>query len=284
MNMPHTARAGLALGTAGVVILSPDALLLRLFGGDVFAMVGGRALALTAWGLLAMALVPILRHDMWRWQTAAYSALYAVGLASFAASIAHTHVANTVVILAVAPLIAAVGAKWFLGEAIASRTWAACAAAAVGLALVFAPQLAAGGWLGDAFALVTAASVAGCAIFIRRWPRVNLFPGLILAGVLVGGACAPFASWRLPLQDFAVLGANGLLVLAAFFCILAASRRLSPPEIGLLFLIETALSPLWVWLALGEKPPASTIAAGFLIAAVLMLHYAPALRKSRPLE
>jgi hypothetical protein len=54
--------------------------------------------------------------------------------------------------------------------------------------------------------------------------------------------------------------------------------NLPAPEINLLFLLETALAPLWVWLALGEKPPATTTTAGVFIIAVLLAHFIATLK------
>ena len=158
MKIPNSPRAGFVLGVAGVAILSPDALLLRLFGGDNFALVAGRGFALAILAGICFAALPALRRDFVLRPVLIYGALYAAGLAAFPMSVRHTHVANTVVILAVAPLLSAIGAKLFLREHIAARTWAACALSAAGLALVFAPELAKGGGFGDA-------SGVGCCVF-----------------------------------------------------------------------------------------------------------------------
>ena len=270
--IPHTARAGLVVGAAGVLILSPDALLLRLFGGDNYALASGRAFALAAYiGLLAVCFRPLRANSNWR-RAACYGVFYALGLISFPMSVRHTHVANTVVILAIAPLLSAIGARWFLGECIAARTWIACAVAAVGLAFIFASQLSADGLVGDLWALLTAFALAACAITIRRYPQTNLFLGMAFGGLLCGMLYAPFADWNLSTDDIALLGLNGAVLAVAFLCIMVASRRLSPPEINLLFLLETATAPLWVWLVLDEEPPWVTATAGLLIVAVLVWH------------
>ena len=269
------------LGAAGVAVLSPDALMVRLFDGDNFALAAGRGLALAVFAGILTAALPTLRRGF-RWRPIAiYGAIYAAGLVSFPMSIRHTHVANTVVILAIAPLLSAVGARWFLGEKIAAATWIACAAAAVGIGIVFAPQLAAGGGLGNWLALLTALSLAGCAIVIRANPTVSFAPGLTVAGFLCFAAYAPFANWQLPTADITLLIGNGALVLVAFLMIMAASHRLPPPEINLLFLLESVLAPLWVWLALSEKPPAATVLGGVFILVVLALHSAAALRSPK---
>ena len=281
MNIPHTVAVGLWLGLAGLAVLSPDALILRLFDGNTAALVAGRAFALSAFAAILVALFPILRRGF-RWRpTLLYAISYAVGLASFPVSVLHTHVSNTVVILAVAPLLAAVGAKWFLSETVAKRTWIAATICAAGLLVVFAPQLAAGGGFGDALALLTAFSLAACAIIIRRYANISLFPGFIFAGLGVAIVYAPFADFNITSGDYGLLVANGALIMTAFLFIMAASRRLSPPEVNLLFLLETILAPLWVWMALGEKPPLTTVAAGVLIAAAIGWHSAAALRATK---
>lgn len=281
MKIAETARAGLWLGLAGIIVLSPDALLVRLFNGDSFALIAGRALVLALLAGVLVAVIPSLRHGF-RWLPIwGYGATYAVGLATFPLSILHTHVANTVVILAVAPLLSAIGARWLLKESVARQTWLASTVAVGGLALVFAPQLAAGKVIGDMLALVTAISLAGGAIIIRKYPHISLFPGFIIGGLMCALLYAPFADWQLSLRDGGLLVVNGSILLAAFFCIMAAARRLPPPEVNLLFLLEAVLAPLWVWLVLSEKPPLATVIAGTLIIAVLVWHSIGALRQPR---
>ncbi len=59
-------------------------------------------------------------------------------------------------------------------------------------------------------------------------------------------------------------------------------RYISAPEVGLLFLLETAFGPLWVWLVLSETPSALSLLGGFIVVASLMIHALWGLRLSRP--
>lgn len=275
LNVPRTARAGLVVGALGILILSPDALLLRLFTGDDYALVAGRSFFLAIYALIFTFCFVQLRSGFDLKKTLCYGTLYAIGLVSFPMSIKNTYVANTVVILAIAPLLSAAGAWIFLGERVERRTWFACAVAVIGLGVIFSSQLSIGGLdglVGDLLALVTACSLAACAIYIRRHPQTNLFSGLVFAGILCGVLYAPFADWQLSERDMGILVLNGGVLAVAFLGIMVASRRLSPPEINLLFLIETATAPLWVWLVLHEQPPLATVFAGILIVAVLVWH------------
>ena len=278
----HNKKNGLFLGITGVIILSPDSLLLRWFEGDVYTLIVGRGLSMAGLAALAMLFFPILRRGFVLTPGIIYGVVYALGLITFPLSIHHTHVANTVVILAVAPLVSAVGAKLFLKEKIATKTWVACLAAAGGLALVFAPQLAGGGGLGELMALITVVSLAACAILIRHYSQVNLTPGLIIGGLVTAALPSPFIDGEALRQGAGLVLINGAVVLAAFLFVMSASRRLSPPEVNLLFLLETALAPLWVWLALSEKPPLPTVFAGVFIAVVLVWYSSALLRDSKP--
>ena len=277
MNNPT--RTGILLGITGVFILSPDSLLLRLFGGDDLTITAGRACAMTiVLGVLIGCNAGLRGGFRWR-PVLLYAIVYAIGFVGFPLSIRNTYVANTLVILATAPLLAAIGGRIFLGETVARHTWLACIASAVGVALVFAPQTTTQGLYGDVLALAVACSLAGCAILIRRHPQTDMFPGLWLAGLIVAVAVAPFANWHLSARDVAIIAVNGgVIVPAAFVCIIAASRRLPPAEINLLFLLETVLAPFWVWLVLHERPPTAAVLGGGLIIVVLAAHAFATLR------
>ncbi|MDM5148212.1 DMT family transporter [Candidatus Persebacteraceae bacterium Df01] len=272
-------RIGLFIGVAGILILSPDALLLRLFDGEDLTLTTGRSafMAISIGALLLF--FPSLRAGFQWSPVLLYSVIYAIGMFAFPMSIRHTHVANTLVIMTIAPLFAAIGARIFLHEPVARRTWLACIATTVGIAVIFIPQTKSGGLLGDILALGVALSLAGCAIVIRRHPHTMMFPGLFFGAILSAIITAPFANWELSSRDFIILAVDGgFTIPVSFMLIIAASRRLSPPEINLLFLLETALAPLWVWLALGEKPPATTTTAGVFIIAVLLAHFIATLK------
>ena len=278
----HGTRGGLLLGLIGIIVLSPDSLLLRLFSGDDLTITAGRASAMAVVLAVMLLLVAKLRAGFRWWPVLLYAAVYALGLICFPLSIRHTFVANTLVILATSSFWAAIGGRIFLGEIVPRRTWLASIAAAVGVALVFAPQTTSGGLFGDILALGVAFSLAGSAIIIRRYPQTNMFPGLCVAAAAVALLFLPFADWRLPPRDFVIIAANGgVIVPLAFVCIIAASRRLPPAEINLLFLLETVLAPLWVWLVLAERPPPASLLGGGLIVIVLTAHSLATLRALR---
>jgi len=60
-----------------------------------------------------------------------------------------------------------------------------------------------------------------------------------------------------------------------------AARRLAPPEIALIALLEIALGPLWAWWWAGEPLSSATVIGGSLVLAALVANEAAGLRARR---
>ena len=276
------------IGVTGIVVLSPDSLLLRLVSTDSASIVALRALFSALSLLLFIALLPPLRHNF-RWRPVlTYGACYAVGLACFPLSILNTHVANTLVIISVAPILAAIGARWVLGERTRPVTWVAAWLVFLGMAVIFFDAVGGGGLLGDIFALVVALSLAATSITVRRYPQTAVYPGLVVGSLLITAGFGAVAGWQtLDSRDIIILAIDGVIVMSvSFLLLITAARGLAPAEFNLLFFLETVLGTFWVWLLLGEVPPPATVTAGVLIIIVLVLHTVwlikPGLLKAKP--
>lgn len=274
---------GISLGALGVLLISPDSLILRLIDCDDYAVVVVRALMMAVVIAVLIVFFPRLRRGF-RWRPLLHYGLWVgLGIFCFPLSIKNTHVANTLVILAVAPILAAVGAWIFLNERISRPTWAAAAAVGLGVGVIFADKVSGSGLLGDFLALITALSLAACSIIIRKNQDIAFVPGLIIGAVLSALLFLPFADWAtVDRQDALWMLVNGAVIMPfSYLLITAASRLLLPPEVNLLFLLETALGPLWVWLVLAEEPPVNTMLAGALVIGIVLLHSIRTLRRLR---
>ena len=279
---------GLLLTLLGVVTLSPDGLLIRSITADVWTLVFWRGLFMAlglavwlAWRYGAGALAMLRRIGPLGLATAA---LFAASTLLFVNAIRLTAVANTLVILAAAPLLAAFLSSRLLGERVAPRTWAAAAAVSAGLALIFSASLRQGAPLGDLCAAGSAVCIACYLTALRAAREADMTPAAALGGLFAALAAAPFAA---PLAvgpgDFALLAILGIGVMGLSFALITAGTRYLPaPEVGLVMLLEAALGPFWVWLAFGEVPPSATVLGGALILGALLLHSALALRQPRP--
>src|SRR3546814_17546065 len=79
----------------------------------------------------------------------------------FILALSLTTVADVLVIIAAAPLTAAVFGWIFLGEGVPLRTWVAIALTLAGIALLVSEDLGSGSLLGDLAAVVTALCIGG---------------------------------------------------------------------------------------------------------------------------
>ena len=66
---------------------------------------------------------------------------------------------------------------------------------------------------------------------------------------------------------------NGLVLLPlAFWCLATGPRYLSAPEVGMFYLVETVLAPIWVWIAFAETPTTQTLIGGSILILALLAH------------
>ena len=102
-----------------------------------------------------------------------------------------------------------------------------------------------------------------------------------LAGVIAAAMCVPMMS---PLVDILAISVTDLFIAiclgsvqvgCGFILITLGSKTVPAAQIPLLGLSETALSPLWVWLAVNEVPANNTLIGGAIVlVAVVMQGYA----------
>jgi drug/metabolite transporter (DMT)-like permease len=202
----------------------------------------------------------------------AIAALMAVSSGSFIVALNHTSVANVLVMLALAPILAAALGYVVLREPVTTRTMLAMGLAVVGVAvMVGGPGKPSG--LGAALSLVSAVSFAAALVLARRGRDVSLAPAICLSQAFVLLAFAPFGHpGQIGGSDLGLLFLLGFGQSALGLIFLALGARLIPAaEVALISLLEIVLGPLWVWIARSERPGAGTIAGGLVILAAVTI-------------
>jgi len=271
--------SGLLLSAAGMLVISPDGMLLKM-AGDVavfdalFVRGIGIGLVLTAWiGLRdgRPAVRALARPD--RWMVGAAACMAAANL-FFVTAMLHTTVANVLVILATIPFWAALLSRWLLRERVATRTWVAIAVALGGVAVIVSEHLGGGPltetWVGD-LAAVGAAMAHAAALVLARGGASDTSRPLALSGFLTAVVAGAFAPWTMNLEQFLLLVLLGFVILPlALGLFLSGTRRAPAPEIGLMAMVETVLGPLWAWIGVGEVPNGRAIGGGVLVAAAVV--------------
>lgn len=270
---------GLLLAVIGIIILSPDSLLLRLIDSEPYPLIAIRAAALAAF-VAGYLLITHARYAAGKikWQPLFwYGVAFGAGLLTFPLSIFSTYTANTLTIIAGTPIFAAIGAHVFLKERTAPMVWLTAFVLLIGIGIIFgggAQARLADNLAGNLYALTTAVVLAASALIIRRHKDLPIFPGLVFGGVWVFAVAvllANAADWQsVDARDFWLAALDGALVGLSFLFITKAARLLPPAEVGLLFLLETVLGPFWTWLFVDEVPPLKTLLASALVIVMLV--------------
>jgi drug/metabolite transporter (DMT)-like permease len=196
----------------------------------------------------------------------------ALASGSFIIALNHATVANVLFMQAAAPIAAALLAWIALGESITHRAAIAMAIAVVGVAIMVGGP-GSGGFVGVGASIVMTLSFATSIVITRHKREVSMAPAICLSQVIVLLATAPFAHpatvSRRDLGLFMLLGFGQMALGLAF---LAVGARLIPAaEVALITLLEIVLGPLWVWIAISETPPLTTIIGGCVVIGAVLL-------------
>jgi drug/metabolite transporter (DMT)-like permease len=196
----------------------------------------------------------------------------AIASASFIAALNHSSVARVLFILAVAPVLAALLARVTLGEPITRRSVVAMAVALAGVTLMLGAP-GEGSLAGDGLAFVAALAFAAMVVITRWRHDVSMAPATCLSQAILVVAFLPLADpGAISIDDVGWLATLGIGQIGLGFALLTVGARLIPAaQVGLITLLEVVLGPLWVWLALDERPSALTLAGGAIVIAAIVI-------------
>jgi drug/metabolite transporter (DMT)-like permease len=264
----YVALAAVAWSTAGVLQrqLTLDTST-QVFGRAVFA-----ALALLAYvavverGGVAQAFRSVGLPGV------AVALCVATAAGSFISALNHSSVARVLFLLALSPVLAALLARVTLGEPISRRTVIAMAVALVGVSVMLGTP-GEGSLAGDGLAFLCAGAFA-VMVVITRWRHdVSMAPATCLSQVILVVVFLPFATpGEIGGDDLGWLATLGIGQIGLGFALLTVGARLIPAaQVGLITLLEVVLGPLWVWLALDERPSTLTLVGGAIVIAAIAL-------------
>jgi drug/metabolite transporter (DMT)-like permease len=264
---------GILMSIVGVFVLSPDSLLIRLAGLDDYTLIFYRGLfpvfsiSLILWLHYRADFIPALlrigRAGILN------GVLFAVVNISFVGAIQRTTVANTLLFLSSAPIFAALLSLLVLGENQRPRTWLIIVLSLAGIFIIGWGSYGSNGLGGDLLAIGCAVATAASAVLVRWRKLVDLVPSIIL-GSLFSAIYAFTQSPQLeisPMQLIYVGIIGFVLVPFAFIILTIAPRYANSAEVQLVYLLESVLGPLWVWLVIRETPSLNTFIGGSILLA-----------------
>lgn len=200
----------------------------------------------------------------------------------FITSLQYTSVSNVVFILAFNPMFAAILSAIFLGERIRPQTIATILAALVGVVIIVWDGIGGGSWLGDLLALACALLLAMTLTYTRHSGKdlsLNPAVGMGLSALVAAPFAVPSA---MTAGGLGWLAMNGFFVAPLSFALLSLGPRyISAAEVAMFFLLETCITPVWMWVVFGEIPPEASLVGGAIIITALVLHSAWQLYEAR---
>ncbi|MCK4709034.1 MAG: EamA family transporter, partial [Gammaproteobacteria bacterium] len=156
MNFSNNGK-GILLAGIGILVLSPDSLLIRLINIDLWTLMFLRGLFMGICLFLlnfvvnsGNAIKQFQQLDRYAW---GITVLMMVSSFFFVASIQNTSVAHTLIIVGAAPVVAAILGLIFLREKVSSNTWITIFVVVVGLVFVVYDDQQSN-LIGDVYALI----------------------------------------------------------------------------------------------------------------------------------
>ena len=279
-------QKGSSLAFIAVMLITPDSLLIRLSNIETWGMLfyrGAIPFVVVLIGLLIFynknflkALFNVGRTGIF------YIISFSICNITFLISIQNTNVANTLVMVAMAPMLSAILGGIFLKEIPDKKTWVAILITFFSAIYIFYDSIQLGNFFGDIMGLVTATGLAVNAVLVRSAKDRDLLPSAVIGKLCVAIFAFFFVdSFQLVGNDMIYVPLMCVLCVAIPFVLVTIAPRFIPAEeVNLFFLLETIIGPIWVWMIIKEQPSIETIQGGFVIITTIAIHSFLKLKKS----
>ena len=277
---------GSLLAFIAVMLITPDSIFIRLSNIETWGMLFYRG---------AIPFVVVLAGLIFFYKNNLFKALVNIGYPgifyiisfsicniTFIISIQNTNVANTLVMIAMAPMLSAILGSIFLKEIPDHKTWIAIIITLISVAYIFHDSIEMGNFYGDLFGIITSFGLACNAVIARYAKNRDLVPSALIGKLCVAIFAFFFVdSFLLIDSDLIIIPLMCIMCVAIPFVLVTIAPRFIPAEeVNLFFLLETIIGPFWVWLVIKEQPSLETIQGGAVIILTIAIHSFLKLRKS----
>lgn len=184
--------------------------------------------------------------------------------------------ATAVMMQYTAPIYVAFFSWMILNERVRRSDWVCLAVVLGGMCLFFLDKMGGGSILGNVIALGNGISFALLSIFLRfqkgGHPEQSIFLGGFLAFLIgIPFTVRSFQSQLPSPRDIAVLVIAGIVVTVGYRLFTEASKSLTALQTVMLPIIDPILNPVWVFLAVGERPGAVSLCGGGIVLAAITI-------------
>ena len=286
MKTLNDQQKGSLLAFIAVMFITPDSLFIRMANVDTWSLVFYRGIIPFFTVLVGMLLIYKANFFKMLFTSGNHGIIYIITFSitniAFVVSIQNTNVANTLVMIAMAPMLSAILGAIFLKEMPDSKTWIAIAVTFFAAIYIFYDSLQLGNIFGDLLGLVCALGLAVGAVTIRSAKTKNLVPAAVVGKLLVAVFAIIFIeTYALVGKDLLIVPLMCVMCVAIPFVLVTIAPRFIPAEeVNLFFLLETIVGPIWVWVVIKEQPSLETIQGGIVIILTIAIHSFLKLKKS----
>ena len=269
---------GSLLAFIAVLFITPDSLFIRLSSIDTWGLVFYRGIIPFATVFFGMLLIYKLNFFEILFKSGFHGLIYvgtfSVTNITFVVSIQNTNVANTLVMIATAPMLSAILGAIFLKEPPDKKTWVSIIITFIAVIYIFFDSLKIGSFYGDILGFITALGLAIGAVTIRSAKAKNLVPAAVVGKLFVAIFALFFIeSFFLNNNDLIIVPLMCILCVAIPFVLVTIAPRFIPAaEVNLFFLLETIIGPIWVWFFIKEQPSIETLYGGAIIITTIAVH------------
>ena len=279
-------QKGSLLAFVAVMFITPDSLFIRLSNLDTWGLVFYRGIIPFFTVFFGMLLIYKLNFFKILFNSGVHGIIYIVTFSitniTFVVSIQNTNVANTLVMIATAPMLSAIFGAIFLKEPPDRKTLISIIITFFAIIYIFFDSLKVGNLYGDVLGFITAFGLALGAITIRSAKTKNLVPAAVVGKLFVASFALFFIeSFVLIDRDLFIVPLMCILCVAIpFVLVTIAPRFITAAEVNLFFLLETIIGPIWVWVIINEQPSIETLQGGAIIVITIAIHSFLKLRKN----
>ena len=280
-------KKGTLLAFTAIMFITPDSLLIRLSNVESWNLIFYRGFI--PFIVVFIGLLIIKRSKFFYsiiengWHGIGYICTFIVTNILFVLSIENTNVANTLIMVSLAPMLSALVSFIFLKEYPNKKTWVAITITTLAVIYIFIDSFEKGDVKGNVYGFICALGLAAGAVIIRAGKKnANLIPSAMTAKLLIALIALFFVDdLNIEGNDFLFIPAMCVFCVAIpFVLITLAPRYITAAEVNLFFLLETVLGPFWVWLVIKEQPSMETIFGGVVIILTIATHSFLTLKKT----
>ena len=237
---------GLLIAFFGILILTPDAVLVRLADSNSWTVLFWRGIFFAA-GIIVILLITYRSRALNEIINIGKGGvliglLTALGGTSFILAIHYTSIAKTLVIISISPIMVAIVSLIILKEKPALYTWLSMILVFIGIYIVMTGDTSGTNLMGNLFALFAVIIGGFSFTLLRKYKNVNMVPAMAVNGIAIALVGFVFAdSLVMSSQSMLYILASGVVLAVSFSLITIAPQYIPAPEVVMFFPLGTVL-------------------------------------------